>query len=84
MKLYYLFFIFLFASPVWAQQQVITGRVSDASGGLPGVTIIVKGTSVGMLSSADGTYSVAVPDDKAVLVFSLMGYTTQVTVPRKN
>ncbi|MDR2564098.1 MAG: TonB-dependent receptor [Prevotellaceae bacterium] len=51
--------------------------MSDAIGKLPGVTISVKGTNVGALSSADGTYSITVPDDKAVLVFSLMGFATQ-------
>ena len=37
----------------------------------------MKGTNVGALSSADGTYSITVPDDNAVLVFSLMGFATQ-------
>jgi TonB-linked SusC/RagA family outer membrane protein len=58
-------------------QQTVSGSVSDASGGLPGVTITVKGTNVGVLSGADGTYSIAVPDDKATLVYYLMGYAAQ-------
>jgi TonB-linked SusC/RagA family outer membrane protein len=58
-------------------QQTVTGSVSDASGKLPGVTITLKGTNVGVLSSADGAYSITVPDDKATLVYYLMGYTSQ-------
>ncbi|MDR2563073.1 MAG: TonB-dependent receptor [Prevotellaceae bacterium] len=58
-------------------QQTVTGNVSDASGALPGVTITLKGTNVGVLSSADGAYSISVPDDKATLVYYLMGYTVQ-------
>ena len=37
----------------------------------------MKGTNVGVLSSADGTYSITVPNDNSVLVFSLMGFATQ-------
>ena len=51
------------ALPQWAaaQSRVVTGAVKDEKGaGLPGVTIIVKGTSTGTTSMADGQYSIKV------------------------
>jgi TonB-linked SusC/RagA family outer membrane protein len=56
----------------------VTGVVSDEAGApLSGVNVIVKGTNVGVLSNADGVYSIAVPDSDAVLAFSFLGYATQ-------
>lgn len=46
-------------------------------GGLPGVSIIIKGTSRGLTTDAEGKYSIAVPDNSAVLIFSFVGYETQ-------
>ena len=60
--------------------QTVTGVVSDGSGSLPGVSVSVKGTSVGTETDFDGKYSVAA-DQGAVLVFRSLGYkTTEVTV----
>lgn len=59
----------------------ITGRVSDEKGEpLPGVSIMVKGTQTGTASNADGSFSLDVPDEKAVLVFSYVGYVSQEVV----
>ncbi|RZL14074.1 MAG: SusC/RagA family TonB-linked outer membrane protein, partial [Hymenobacter sp.] len=53
----------------------IAGRVTDAKGvGLPGVTIVVKGTSQGATSNAEGAFSLQAPEN-SVLVFSFVGYT---------
>jgi TonB-linked SusC/RagA family outer membrane protein len=61
-----------------AQQFTVTGITSDDSGEvLAGVTVAVKGTSTGVVSGADGKYSISVPDGKAVLVFSYVGYGQQ-------
>ncbi len=60
-------------------QTTVTGRVTsgeDASP-LPGVNILVKGSTQGTISDADGSYSVSVPSTDAVLVFSFVGYLTQ-------
>ena len=57
--------------------QTVTGTVSDASGTLPGVNVIVKGTSNGVQSDLDGTYSLDNVATDAVLVFSYLGYKTQ-------
>ena len=61
------------------QQQVVTGRITDASTGelMPGVNIQVKGTTLGTLSDLDGRYTLAVPDPNATLIFSFIGYDQQ-------
>jgi len=56
----------------FAQEKTVTGKVSDASGPLPGVTVVVKGTDTGTQSDFDGNYSIkAVVGD--VLQFSFIG-----------
>ncbi|WP_426058166.1 SusC/RagA family TonB-linked outer membrane protein [Hymenobacter sp. B1770] len=55
----------------------ISGRITDESGaGLPGVTVLVKGTTNGTQTDADGRYSIVAPAG-ATLVFSYVGYTSQ-------
>lgn len=60
------------------QQKNVTGKVTDPSGfPLPGVTMVVKGTTQGAITNADGNYSLSnVPGD-AILVFSFVGMKTQ-------
>ncbi|KAA9355011.1 SusC/RagA family TonB-linked outer membrane protein [Larkinella humicola] len=56
----------------------IRGLVSSETGEtLPGVTVAVKGTTIGTTTNESGQYSISVPDDKAVLVFSSVGYEKQ-------
>ncbi len=56
----------------------VTGKVTDESGeGLPGVSVVVKGTQRGTTTNQEGTYSVSAPDGKATLVFSFVGYLSQ-------
>lgn len=57
----------------------ITGKVQAKEDGLalPGVNVIVKGTSVGTSTDTDGKYSIAVPSQESILVFSYLGYSTQ-------
>jgi len=57
-------------------QQTITGVVSDASGPLPGVSIIIEGTTQGAQTDFDGMYTIEA-DESAVLVYSYIGYLTQ-------
>ncbi len=64
----------------------VTGKVTDQDGnGIPGVTVLLKGTTTGTTTSADGNYTLSVPDGQAggVLVFSYIGYTTE-EVPINN
>ena len=60
------------------QQKSISGKVTDSSGlPLPGVTVVVKGTTQGTITDADGKYALAnIPED-AVLQFSFIGMKTQ-------
>jgi len=60
------------------QQRTVTGTVTDASGQpLPGVSIIIKGTTQGTVTGADGNYSLADVSSEATLVFSFVGMRTQ-------
>lgn len=53
----------------------VTGRVTDENGmAFPGVNIVVKGTTTGTTTDTDGKYSLNVPDENAILVFSFVGY----------
>ncbi len=63
---------------VSAQQRVITGKViSDEDGlGLPGASILVKGTTVGTTTDLDGNYSISVPAGSNVLIYSFIGLKT--------
>ena len=73
-----LFLFMLFSSAAWAQERVITGRVSSTEDGsaLPGVNVVVKGTINGSVTDADGKYSLSVPSSNASLVFSFIGLST--------
>ena len=77
MKYLCILFLLLITSAGWAQVKV-TGKITDGKGaGLSGVSILLKGTGTGTGTDADGNYSISVPNNKAVLVISSIGYTTQ-------
>jgi TonB-linked SusC/RagA family outer membrane protein len=59
------------------QNVPVSGRVTDAKGeALPGVTVLVKGTTTGTSTGADGSFSLSVPEN-STLVFSSIGYKNQ-------
>ena len=63
---------------VSATDQLVTGTVSDEAGqGLPGVSVVVKGTTRGTSTDATGMFRLSVPDAQAMLVFSYVGYEPQ-------
>jgi TonB-linked SusC/RagA family outer membrane protein len=65
-------------APTSPLQQTVTGTVTDETNTpLPGVNVLIKGSTVGTATDADGRYSIAVPDANSVLVFSFIGYVTQ-------
>ena len=64
------------------EKVTITGTVSDNAGTLPGVTILIKGTSEGTSTDIDGNYTLIV-DKGAVLQFSFVGYKTKEIVVNK-
>lgn len=56
-------------------ERVVTGTVTDEKGEpLVGVNILLRNTSRGTTTKADGTYSISIPESGAVLVFSFIGY----------
>jgi TonB-linked SusC/RagA family outer membrane protein len=76
----------LTAFTAYAQTSIkVTGTVTDAAGQpLPGVTVKIKNTSAGGNTNSDGKFSINVPNEQAVLVFTFVGYTSQeVTVGTK-
>ena len=64
---------------VLAQTRSVSGRVTDqkTGEGLPGVTVLVKGTTNGVSTNTDGNFSLAVPEAGATLVFSSVGKISQ-------
>jgi hypothetical protein len=60
----------------FAQQISVTGTVSDNNDVLPGVSVTVKGTTIGTVTDVNGKYQISVPDEDAVLRFSFLGYAT--------
>ncbi len=66
------------AAPAIPPDRTLTGRVADEKGeGLPGVSILLKGTQQGTIADSKGEFSIRVPDEKSVLVFSFVGYLSQ-------
>lgn len=65
-----------------AQSKVVTGKVTDAIGvPLAGVTVMVKGTTIGTQTATDGTFSVNAPATASTLVFSSVGFaSTEMTI----
>ena len=68
-------FQLVFAFTAFSQNVVIKGKVSDAQTGeeLPGVNVVIKGTTKGTITLSDGSYQIEVPSD-GVLLFSFIGY----------
>jgi TonB-linked SusC/RagA family outer membrane protein len=65
--------------PLWVRQAIdVNGKILDENGQpLPGVNVLLKGTTTGTTSDANGAYRLTVPDASGVLVFSFIGYVTQ-------
>lgn len=72
-----LFFMMMMSGAAFAQVSA-SGQVIDASGEtIPGVTILEKGTSNGVVTDLDGSYSLTVSSEESVLVFSYVGFETR-------
>ena len=66
------------SSPTIKPLQLISGTVTDENNnGLPGVSVVVKGTQTGTTTDVDGRFQLNAADPAAVLVFSFVGYLTQ-------
>ena len=79
--------LLLLLVPIWmipghntsfAQGIQVAGQVvSDEREPLPGVNVLIKGTTIGTVTDGNGYYSLSVPDENGILVFSFIGYTSQ-------
>ena len=77
LRILYLLFVCFVTHTALAQNQLVSGKVSaDDGSALPGVSVVVKGTTVGTTTNADGNYRVDVPAN-ARLVFSFVGFDSQ-------
>ncbi len=78
-KILFFTFIFLANIMVYAQEKIhVTGIVKDDKGNpAPNATVSVKGTKTGVITNANGVYSIDVPNEKSVLVVSYTGYQVQ-------
>ena len=67
------------ASLAFAQDRTISGKVTSAEdgSGIPGVNVVVKGTTNGAVTDLDGNYKFSVPTEGGILVFSFIGLETQ-------
>ncbi len=77
-KLLLIFMVFIVTISSAMAQKTVTGTVSDADKvSLPGVTVIVKGTTVGTVTDVDGKFNLSVPATGQTLVFSFIGMKMQ-------
>jgi TonB-linked SusC/RagA family outer membrane protein len=69
-------FVLLASVSVMAQNKTITGRVTSPGEpeGLIGVNVLVKGTTIGVVTDLDGRYTLLAPESATTLVFSYIGY----------
>jgi TonB-dependent starch-binding outer membrane protein SusC len=72
-------FVFFATTSVWAQERTVTGKVSSAEDGsaLPGVNVVLKGTTNGAVTDADGHYTLNITSSGEYLVFSFIGLQSQ-------
>lgn len=63
----------------FGQDKLISGKVTSGTDkeALPGVSVLVKGTSIGTVTNIEGVYKINVPADKNILIFSYIGFKTQ-------
>lgn len=72
-----LFLLFILTVGAQAQNQTITGKVTDQGEPMIGVSVLVQGTSKGTSTDVDGNYSVSIAPGETTLVFTFIGYKTQ-------
>ncbi len=70
---------FVFGSPALDAQSIVEGSVKDATTGeaLIGVNILIQDTEIGTITDVDGLFSLQVPSESSILIFSYTGYETK-------
>lgn len=70
--------LFIGLQTLTAQTKALSGKIVDNLGDpVPGVSIVVKGTTIGTITGADGTYRLNVPADAGTIVYTFIGMKTQ-------
>jgi len=75
-----LLFVVMSLNGLFGQTITVTGTVTssvEGEGSIPGVTVVVKGTSIGTLTDANGKYSISIPQQANTIVFSYIGMKTR-------
>lgn len=78
-KILLMIFLLAIGSSSWAQERLISGKVTSAEdgSGLPGVNVLLKGTTNGTVTDADGNFKFTVPESGGVLTLSFIGFVGQ-------
>ncbi|MTI41642.1 SusC/RagA family TonB-linked outer membrane protein [Fulvivirga lutimaris] len=81
-KFLLLSFMLMFAFTVsesWAQERTVSGKVTSIEDGstLPGVNVVLKGTTTGTVTDIDGNFQLSIPSEGGILVFSFIGLATE-------
>lgn len=78
-KLLLVLLLAVLAEAAWAQNRSVSGKVTDSGDGspLPGVSVVIKGSTTGTSTDANGKYTLASVPDNATLVFSFIGFASQ-------
>jgi TonB-linked SusC/RagA family outer membrane protein len=69
--------ISLTAGGLMAQNVIVSGRVISEGQSLPGVNVVIEGTTIGTVTDIDGNYSIQIEGENKTLIFSFIGYKTQ-------
>lgn len=71
--------VFFMNAVVYAQSKTVTGKITEegSADGLPGVSVIIKGSTTGTTTDINGQFSLSVPDNAAILRISYVGMETQ-------
>ncbi len=82
LRLFVLSMLLLVSGLATAQDMTVSGTVtsSDDGSGIPGVNVIVQGTTTGTTTNVDGSYTLNVPNETTSIVFSFVGFVTQTVV----
>ncbi len=76
-KIYYFLLCLLYSSIAMAQGEQVSGTVFDGDTPLTGASVVVQGTTLGVLTDLDGAFTIAVPNNRATLEISYLGYITK-------
>ena len=81
-KLLILFALMFLCAFAYAQERTVTGKVTSGedNSSLPGVSVVVKGTTTGTITNIDGDYTLSLPAGADTLVFSFIGFESQEVV----